>query len=309
MHRFTIVLLMLLALPALAAADAAQDFLNTPVWYLSYEVSFKSSSQGSFEGGFGPMAYTASVDRVFTHTQVLNLRSQGPGALAMMPMATQQGQSGGGTSIADAQKASMDLMAKMDHTANWIVGGSALSESQSEADVQADVDATMGDLLIRFQRNEKGDNLVDEMGNKFSITRSETVTGTSKAVGGGFGSIMLDVDTSKKTYLLSLSVGGGGEFDRTLVEVVHVPGQAPEERKETNKADDARVKIVLDEQGPVPMGGGLVVSGSFDPASGKISGENTYQAHYHDGTADSPGNLVVKYTLTPTPPAKKVGGK
>ena len=312
MHRLMIVLTMLLTLPALAGADAAQDFLNTPVWYLSYEVSFKSTSQGNYPVGDGGavVTYTASLDRVFTHSQVLNLRSEGPGALGMMAMATPQ--NGQKMSAADAQKYSMDLMARMGSTANWIVGGSAMNadESESEAAVQADLDAMIGDLRIQYQRNEKGENFMDEVGSKYSLRRSKTVNGTAQGAGGGFGSMSLDVDTSTKTYLLSLSLGGGAQgLACDVVEVVTYAGQAPQEKKETDKTPADFTALTLDDAGPTPMQGGVVVSGTLDPASGKIVGENKYRGHYHDGTVDAPGTVIIKYTLSPTPPPKKAGGK
>lgn len=309
MFRFTLPLVLSLMLPVGAGADPAKDFLQTPVWYLSYEVSFKTTSQGTYEGGWGPMAYTATLDRVFTHSQVLNLRSEGPGALGMMPTAMQQ-KGGGQMSVADAQKYSMDLMARMEHTANWMVGGSALNESQSEADVQADVAAMSGELRIQYQRNDKGDNLIGEQGEKFSMKTSQTVNGTGEGAGGGFGSIMLDVDTSAKTFLLSLSLGGGAQgLDRQVINITTVEGQAPQETRETNKTAGDFAALTLDDAGARPMQGGVVVSGTFDPASGKIVGENKYPGHYNDGTVEAPGMVVIKYTLSPTPPAKRAGGR
>src|SRR5262245_58232057 len=109
MFRFTLPLVMLVLLPSGAGADPAQDFLQTPVWYLSYEVSFKATSQGSYDGMAGAMTYNASIERVFTHSQVLNLRSEGPGALGMIPAATQT--AGTQVSVAEAQKATMDMLA------------------------------------------------------------------------------------------------------------------------------------------------------------------------------------------------------
>ena len=310
MSRFTLALVTMLTLPAAVFADAAKEFLQTPIWYLSYEVSFSASSKGSYEGMFGPMTYTASLERVFTHSQILNLRSEGPGALAMIPPSASS--SGSQMSMAEAQKASMDMMARMEHTANWMVGGASLNASEADATAatQADIAASMGQLRIDFTRHDRGDALVNEVGSKFSTTKTETVKGTTPSMGGGFGSIMLDVDTSTKTFLLGFGAGGGADgLDRNVVEVVTFQGQAPEEKRETKKSSAQFAQLVFDESGPVAMQGGLVVNGTFDPASKTITGEKAYRGHYHDGNADAPGTIVVKYTLSPTPPAKKAGGK
>src|SRR3989304_10391010 len=61
-----------------AKAMDIQAWLNTPVWELAYDVSFKSSSGGSYSTMFGPMTFTRTLDRTFSGTQKLDMRSAGP---------------------------------------------------------------------------------------------------------------------------------------------------------------------------------------------------------------------------------------
>ena len=127
---------------------------------------------------------------------------------------------------------------------------------------------------------------------------------------GGFGSVTLEMNTSDKSYLLTLPLGfnaQGAGAKMVTVEVTTSKGQAGVENRSEHEVtfDFFPNGVAVDTPPTGAPQGGLLIRGTFDPAAGKIVGEQTYPGHYADGGATAPATIVVKYVLTMTPPAKK----
>jgi hypothetical protein len=292
-----------MATVAPAAASTAEEFRNAPVWYLEYEVSLKSTSSGPIESEVGKVSFTASLERVFAGAAELNLRSEGPGAIGMADLTKGMGAN---PTAADAQKISEKMFAVMEHTANWLVAGNALDENAT--DPTAGMMGATRPARLDYKRIEVGKDLADETGAKYDWSLTTTITGTGDVQGGGFGGIILEMNTAEKTYVLTLPLGFASEAkaSRETVEVYSSKGSPPSEER---KSDETALNIVpqglaLDTPPSGTPGGGLLLRGTLDPATGKISGEPTFQAHYNEANTTAPGTIVVKYTLTMTPPKK-----
>jgi hypothetical protein len=290
-----------------ALASTADEFLNAPVWYLRYEVTFTSSRQGSYEHVPGEMiSFTSTLERVFSAQEVLNLRSGGPGPISMVAMA---GVSDGSTpSVAEAQRMSMEMMALMDHTANWLAGGPAMDENATDAEIAAATEPT-SPARVDYKRVDTGRNLTDEMGGKFDLTATTTVKGSGMVLAGGFGTTVLEMDTARKAYVLVLPYGFNAMMARATEETVTITtaqGSPPNETRQTNDVPIDRYppELKLDEPQKGGSEGGVLIRGVLDPSTGKISGEQSFMAHYKERNETAPGTLVVKYTLTMTKPTK-----
>lgn len=289
-----------------AVASTAEEFLNAPVWYLEYEVSFTSSHSGTTPGGWGSMPFTSKLERVFSDTEKLNLRSGGPGALSMTTMMGTA--DGSKPSVADQQKMATKMMSMMDHTANWMVGGAGLEENATDEDIAADSKPS-SPFRIDYTRVETGTNLTDERGEKFDLTVTTTLRGAGLVLAGGFGAIFLEMDTAEKTYSLALPFIFNAMSATARQEVVGVTtyqGKAPAEDRKTSDVpfDLFPSGLTLDEGANGAPGGAMLLRGKIDPATGKISGQQTFPGHYTESNQDTPGTFVVKYTLTMTPPQK-----
>jgi hypothetical protein len=294
-----------------AAASTLEEFLNAPVWYLEYDVSFKSASQGTYEsrdayegGGSVTLSFTTNLERDFSGAAVLNLRSGGPGPMTMASLA---GTPGGATpSAADAQAISNKMMALMDHTANWMVAGDALDENS--ADPTAGMMGSTRPARLDYRRVDSGKDLEDETGAKYDWTMTTTIKGTGNVQGGGFGGIMLEMNTAEKSFLLTFPLGFASEdkAKRETVTVTHPKGSSPSEERTSEEVslDFVPQGLALDEPPAGAPGGGSILLGTLDPATGKISGEQSFKAHYKEGNTTAPGTIVFKYTLTMTPPKK-----
>jgi hypothetical protein len=291
------------------AAGTAEEFLNAPVWYLEYEVTFTSTHQGSYTRPdiAGTLSFTSRLERVFSGSEVLNLRSPGPGPIGMAALT---GVAEGSTpSAADAQRISTQMMSLMDHTANWLVGGAALDEGATDADVTAATLLTTP-ARIDYRRVDTGKNLEDDAGRRYDTTHTTTITGSGAVSAGGFGVTILELDTARESYVLQLPYGFNSMLSRATMETVDVvtySGAAPEETRQSDDVPFDRVPTGLDLDAPQEGAalGGVLIRGTLDPASGKIAGEQSFQAHYDERHKPAPGTLVFKYTLTMTPPAKK----
>lgn len=303
-HLITLALA-LVASAAPVAASTSEEFLNTPVWYLAYEVTFTSSHQGSYQtADGGTMTFTSSLERVFSAHEVLNLRSGGPGSITMMSLAGTA--DGSQPTAADAQRISMEMMALMDHTANWLAGGPGMDENATDADIAAASQPT-SPARIDYRRMDTGKNLIDELGGKFDRTVTTTVVGEGLVLVGGFGTTILEMDTVKKTYTLALPHGFNAMLARATLETVDVTtpkGAAP---LETRKTEDIPIDrypydLKLAEPQAGGMAGGMLIRGVLDPATGKISGEMSFNATHTERNETVPGTLVVKYTLSTTKP-------
>lgn len=301
-----LIVAMTVGAPRVALAATAQDFLNAPVWYVQYEVTLTSNYSGTIPVTAGSKSFTSSLLRVFSGSDKLNLRSQGPGAFSMLAMAS--GNSSG-ASQADAQKMATQMMAQMDVMANWMPGGASIDDSTaSDEEVSASM-MPMGPVSIDYTRIETGKDLVDELGAKFDMKKTTTMKGSGAVQVGGFGGVTLEMNTSDKSYLLTLPLGFNAQSAGTkmvTVDVTTYKGKADiENRSERDVPFDLFPSgVAIDTPPTGAPQGGFLIRGTFDPAAGKIVGEQTYPGHYADGGA-APATIVVKYVLTMTPPAKK----
>ncbi|HEU4364378.1 MAG TPA: hypothetical protein VFT13_02825, partial [Candidatus Krumholzibacteria bacterium] len=289
----------LVAPVAAAVASTAEEFLNAPVWYLEYEVSFTSSHSGTTPGGWGAMPFTSKLERVFSDTEKLNLRSGGPGALSITTMMGTA--DGSKPSVADQQKMATKMMSMMDHTANWMVGGAGLEEDATDEEIAADSKPS-SPFRIDYTRVETGRNLTDEMGETFDLTVTTTLQGAGQVLVGGFGAIFLEMDTAEKTYTLALPYtfnAASATAQQEIVAVTTYQGKAPDEDRKTSDVpfDLFPSGLALDQGANGAQGGAMLLRGKIDPAAGKISGEQTFQGHYTESNQDTPGTFVVKYTL------------
>ena len=287
-----------------AVASTLEEFLNAPVWYLEYEVSLTSAYQGSYEDG--KMSFTSNLERVFSGAEVLNLRSAGPGPLSMTQMMASPSD-GSTPSVADQQKATMKMLSAMDHTANWLVAGAGLEENAP--DPTAGIAGSVAATRIDYTRVDTGRDLVDDMGTQFDLKRTTTIKGTGQTQAGGFGSVIFEMDTAEKSYTLTLPIGFNpleATATREMVEVTQIEGAAPTEVRESGEISIGQYPdgLALDDATAGGMAGAALIRGVLDASTGKISGEQSFQAHYPDRNETAPGTLVFKYTLTMTPPKK-----
>jgi hypothetical protein len=305
--RLIALALTLVAFAAPVAASTTEEFLNAPVWYLEYEVSFTSAHQGTYQNGSGePITFTSKMERMFSAREVLNLRNGGPGSITMMSLSRTA--DGSQPTAADAQRISMEMMALMDHTANWLVGGPAMDENATDADIAAASQPT-SPARIDYLRVDTGKNLNDEMGGKFDWTSTTTANGEGLVQAGGFGVTMLEMDTARKTYMLALPYGFNAMMARATQETVDVTtpkGGAPNETRKTEDMPIDRypydLKLAEPQEGG--MAGGMLIRGVLDPATGKIAGEQSFSVTHTERNETVPGTLVFKYTLSMTKPKK-----
>jgi hypothetical protein len=313
MSRFGLTPIRLLALaaavatPHVAAAATAQEFLNASVWYAQYEVTFTSNYQGTAPSLHGSMTFTSSLTRVLKGTDKLNLRSQGPGAIGMAKLSEGMGKN---ASAADAQKMTMKMMAMMDNTANWMVGGASIDdENASDAEITAS-GMPMGTVSIDYTRVDTGKDLVDETGNKYDSQSTTTMKGSGAVQVGGMGATNFEMSTSDNSFSLVLPFVFNAQSAGTKMVTVDswsskgTPGETKTSERDV-AFDLYPMGIELDSPPAGSPQGGVLIRGTFDPATGKIVGEQSFPAHYKDSGNPAPGTLTFKYTLTTTPPAKK----
>lgn len=297
-----------LATPHVVAAATAAEFLNAPVWYVQYQVTFTSNYQGTSPSLHGQMTFTSSLVRVVSGSDKLNLRSQGPGATGMQELTAGIGKN---PSAADAQKMTMKMMSMMDNTANWMVGGASIdNENATDAEITAS-GMPMGTVSIDYTRVDIGQDLVDETGSKYDSKVTTTMKGSGPVQVGGMGATNFEMSTSDNSFSLvvpfvfNAQSAGAKMVTVTFIQAKGTPGE--ETRSENDRPFDLFPSgLALDNPPKGSPQGGVLIRGTFDPATGKIAGEQSFPAHYDDMSATTgPGTLKFKYTLTTTPPAQK----
>lgn len=296
-------LCLVLAAPFAAVAATLDDFLNTPVWYVQYEVSFKATYQGTTPVSPGSKSYTVSMERSFSATDRYNLRSQGPGSLSMSAM--YGASSGKQPTVAEAQAMSMRMMENMDSQANWIAMGAAADENP---DIAASLQPT-SPCRVDYTRVDIGKDLVGDQGEHYDIKTTTTVKGSGNVLALGMGALSLELDTKAKTYVFTLPMGfdaQGAQVKQEQVTFLQVKGSAGQETRETTDVllDYVLQRLELVDPKESQVQGGVTIRGTLDATTGKITGEKTFAAHYNEHNVSVPGTLSYKYTLTMTPPAK-----
>ena len=316
MSRFGFAPIRLLALvlaatavaPTVTVAATAAEFLNAPVWYAQYDVTFTSNYQGTNQTQVGPVSFTSSLVVVYSGLDKLNLRSQGPGAIGMQSLTAGVGKN---PSAADAQAMTTKMMAMMDNTANWMFGGAtADNPNATDAEIVAS-GIPMGTCRVDYTRIDTGTGLDDGAGSVYDSKTTRTMKGSGPVQIGGMGVVTFEMSTADNSYALILPFvcnAQGAGTKTVTVYFVQSKGQPGEETRTENDTafDQNPTGVALDNPPKGSPEGGVLLRGTFDPATGKIVGEQSFPAHFDDLSATTgPGTLKFKYTLTTTPPAKK----
>lgn len=295
----TLILATALPLHASRAADI-EEWLNAEGWELSYEVSFKSTSQGSAQSLFGPVTYTTTLDRAFSATSKLDLRS--PGASLSMTKLTVEG----GASSPEMQAALMDLVSQTDRITSWMNSGVQLDDNASPEAQQkvalAFMTATRGPAHLDYLMVETGVDLINETGTHFNQTTTTTRKGTGMVSPSGM--IMFELNAESKRYLLTLPYVFRDDSMTTVKEetVVHqeMKGESPSDTRTSYEHGlDLFPSGLGFDDSTATVGDMPVMEGGVDPAGGKITGERTIKGHYSERGANVPGIFVFRYTLTP----------
>jgi hypothetical protein len=293
------------AQPASAGDKELKSYLNAPVWYLEYEVSLKASRQDSRKEGEGEVTTTMSLDRVFSGMVKFDTRMQGPG------LTTNQGIENAATmTLEQMMKATQDMTDRIDNVAYWMETPPEFGDDLSavSAAMKKHMDASMVPARLDYVREIRGENLRNELNTLYNQTTRTTRQGQAKVL--PTSSLMFEVDTTAKQYSLSLpfsfkdmSADTKTAKEETVTRT-ELAGEAPEEvRSEYDISIDMIPRDLTVDDPKALLGNLLVVHGDLD-ASGKISGERSFKVHFDDDNVPTAGTLVLRYTLTQTPPAK-----
>ncbi len=311
MRRFAATAALILLAFSAATSSDKDTFLNASAWDLQYELTFTAAKQGSqvFEAGTGlingKLDYDISSKRTFVAPYLLDLRSGGPSTSTLTSVMSRSDLAN--MSLAEQQKFSMDMLSKMDHTANWMSSGgtAGLSEDatyeEQTAALAATTEAQMGTATLEYKETVKGENLRDEMGYPFNMLNHITHTGSGRARGAG--QITFELDVASSEYLLSMGYGWDDSSSSSvkIVEQLHRDwqGQATDTTITRESSLNGVGSQIKPDDSTQMLGMMLLLKGKFDPADGVIKGVHTLNAHYEDNRGDVPGTLVLKYTLKP----------
>ena len=266
--------------PAPAIDENLQKFLNVPIWYLNFRIEVQASGQG----GSADWSWRSSIERVYSGTQVLGMRSQGP-SLTMPELAV------------EASTVPGKLEEIMAHFANWLPGNT-IDESKTDAENDAEFNRL-------WEANQKAMARLH-----YSYWDSGTDGPNWEQAGGSGvatigGNIQLEFDAEKKKYNFLFMPG---VFDNpSTVTAVRGAGVLNEGSKSENRytvergIDSAHAEIIsmVPPLGGGPMGANIV--GDLPASFGPISGVSHHiiKARFH---GDVSGTYVITYTLSPNPP-------
>ncbi|HET6348222.1 MAG TPA: hypothetical protein VFH88_03980 [Candidatus Krumholzibacteria bacterium] len=285
-----------------ALTATLDDYLNTPVWYLSYQVTLKASYETTNDVPVGTSVTTINLERVMSDQKEFNLRSAGMGPLSMRALADPDK-----ASAADAGQTSMKVLNSMDTCANWLAAGAGANPNATDADIAKDTEPS-SPSRIDYTRVDSNRDFVDETGTVFDVTTTTTIKGTGKVLVMGMGTVILEMNKASKTYMLTLPFGSsptGPEIKREIVTVARPKGKAPDEQRESGALEtDFPARLELNPPQPDGIDGGVLIRGTLDPAAGKIAGQQTFNVNFNDGPYALPGTLTFTYALTTMPPAK-----
>lgn len=312
LHGFAAILLTFAAGSAVAQAPATvspefKKLLDANAWRLEYQITFKATSSGAGKGLMGPVSYQTTLSFDATETLSIESRSQGA-SLSMQKVMTNAAAAGPGL-----QKALMEIVMQGDNMASWMLvdsGLAALGDDVTTEKLTAYAVAagkkSIGTMTVDYTRESRGDNLVNELGDKFKQTVRTTRRGTGGVVLGS-QQITLEVNGATKRLLVMLPLTLPTVTDATLTEEIVTttelpPGSNPAEERSTSmrplgsfpgqlKATEAALAF--------GDGGAVMIDDPIPLQGGKISGQHTTTATYTDAGAAVSGTLIVKYTLTP----------
>lgn len=309
LRRLALATLILCIGSAASSADK-ETYFNASAWELQYDLTFTASSQGTADisaSYVGRIEYTTSLKRTLAANYLLDLRSGGPSISTLSSV--MGGQDLSKMSMAEQQKFSMDMLSKMEYTANWISSGGvgSLSDDASEEQLSAAMTTNREDQLgtatLEYHETVKGDALRNEMGTPFSMKNETSHTGSGKVQCGG--QITLELDVSASQYMLSMGYNWSDSSSSSvkIVEKQHqeMQGQVTDTTITSRTGLNGVGSQIIPDDSTQMMGMMMLLKAKFDPADGVIKGEHTLAAHYVGNRGDVPGTLIVRFTLTPRP--------
>jgi len=290
--------------PATVSAEL-KKLLDTNAWRLDYQITFKATSSGSGQSLTGPISYENALAVDAAETVTIDLRSQGA-SLSMQKLMANP------AAAASMQKAMMDIVMQTDNIASWMIGdrglpdlGDDVTSEQLQAAALALAGKSIGTIAVDYSAESRGDNLVNETGDKYKQIVRTTRRGTG-GVALSSQQIMLEVNGATTRLLLMLPVTLPTVTDAKLTEEVVTttelpPGSKPAEERETSTRSfdnfPGQLKVT-DTALAFGEGGAVLIDDPIASQGGKISGQHTMTATY-DARAPIGGTLIVKYTLTP----------
>ncbi len=304
-RSFTASALVVLFMPLVSFASDIQTLFNAEGYELQYEIIFKATAQGTYTPAMtgGSCSYTTSLERHFTKSLPLNMRTGGPSISQVRSAMTMSAQK---MTLAESQKYTMDLLAKTEHTATWMNAGIEVADDATDEQQQAAglayIEATKGMCTLDYTIVDICKDLVTEMGTQYDQTTKTHGAGSGKVRNSD--QIMMEMDASSKKYLLMLGYSYMDDSSSSVQITVDThsesKGEPPHDTTTFNYTSleifnhDFRV-----DDSTALVGMNLYLEGNIDPATGKIVGEHNLRAHYPGYQGDVPGILTIRYTLTP----------
>lgn len=275
----------LIAFPAVAA-DVAQQFLNVPVWYLTYKVTVTCRDGATGSDG---SSWSVNMERATTGSAQLGIRSQGPSLSLASGAAPTQDQA---------------LFDAIEQYANWI-GGVVTDENKSPEEQDAE-------QLQALQANQKAVEtfrLVRETAVAGAVTEGtpaaglerECITEAGSAPVTCLGDFHLEIDGAKKKYKFKFASG----FADTEQSTTAVTGEKVQHLG-TPSEHRLPIETALCAGTPQPASGGPaggVIEGDLPSPFGNIAGSPSYPVRLQtpDGYR---GTLTIQFVLSPTPPER-----
>jgi hypothetical protein len=306
--------LLLLFLPSAAAgqdaASGAREYMDAPVWYLHYDVSFTATRDDTRKlevtTQLGPQTLTTdmSMDLRFSNSVALDNRMDGP----VLSTADQELEISPGMTQAQQLAAMEKMMSSMDHTANWTEKPPEMGDDLAAA-MQQRMEESAVPAYLEYHRVAVQGGLLNEFNRHYDMTTFTTWKGEGM-VSPSAGTIF-EVDAAAGEYLLTLPFGFqdmNTEMDTVKVEEVTQTAEPGDTPLETGRMNSGRSLEPPDDFGlldpKLQMDDMALIHGKLQPGAGKISGERSFQAHFTDQGETDTGTLTFRYTLATTPPPK-----
>jgi hypothetical protein len=283
MSRIALALAWLVLAPPLARADTA-TMLNAEVWYLQFESTLTGAGREEGKTNEGAITVTSASYEQFTTGRIkFDMRTPGL-SLSMLSLAK--------LPPAEQQKAQMDMIMRTDQCATWMPAdpmvlmepsGTSRAKSHHEWDAKNPTSPIDSDrvLIVTDGSGEANVSFVSQP--------------------------MFEIDTTKNEYRIMFPYAGGDNAGDSMKYKTTTTTWDEGAQSET-KVEETTQSLAMPQltfTGTDPAAGLL---GKFDPAAGKVSGSHTFDVKVKDQMEIS-GKLVIKYTLTTTPPAEPAAGK
>jgi hypothetical protein len=298
---------LVVVLGGVSAAHSQMAF-DSNVAYVDYQVTIKVDHTAQDQG----RTITWNYQSVWENTVKLDLRSQGQ-VLSMLTGNQLDPAKLQNMSPAEQMKMSQQMLEAMQYAANWIQGA---PEGVDGGDAMlAHMKAASVPVRVSYTKTTTGNDLVDEMGAHVDTWEQTTLT----YAGSGYtypDQVKFEMNSSSKKHWLSLpfnfqdmqNQGNALKFVTVSKSRAHgaTAWQPEETRSEETGVDVLGESFRFDA---LPNGQTIpIIEGTTD-ATGKVSGEKSYNGHMDRLGPSVPVTLTYRYTVTKTPPAKAAGGK